>query len=155
MTGGVETILTADLFLNLGYFRREKLHRRSTFAAHHVMMAAPIELVLVTRHSVRKRNHTRQAALRKQLQGAIDGCKPDFGVFLPNQPEQLIGRKMIACFEEGAQDRIPLFGVLEPNPLQVSIENFLGFAHGFAGGRRMIINPSLEHSLRSERAILA
>lgn len=56
---------------------------------------------------------------------------------------------MIAGFEEGAQDCIPLFRVLEPNPLQVAVKDFLGFAHGFAGRRRMIINPSLQHDLRA------
>jgi hypothetical protein len=35
--------------------------------------------------------------------------------------------------------------MLQPDALQMLIENVLGFAHGFARRRRMIVNPSLQH----------
>jgi hypothetical protein len=151
---GVKTIFASDLFLNLRDFGREELHGSAAFAANHVVMAATVELVFEARSAVGKWNHAGQSAFRQQLQGAIDGGESDFGVLLANKTKKLVGRKMVASFQKCAQNCIPLFGVLQPNPLQVTIEDLLGFAHSFPRGWCMIVNPSLQHLSVAKKAEL-
>ena len=58
---------------------------------------------------------------------------------------------MIACFQESAQNGIALLGVLQAYALQVLEEDILRFTHGFACGRSMIVNSSLQHVGRQSR----
>src|SRR6185437_2924049 len=111
------------------------------------MVAAPVELVLKPGGPIRKRNHAGQTTFSQQLQRAIDSGEPDLGIFLAYQAEEFVSGKMIARLQKSAQDRVPLVSVLQPNTLQVAIENLLRFAHGFARWRSMIVNPSLQHLL--------
>src|SRR4051812_7847555 len=52
MPGGEVVVFAADLLLELPYFRRKELDRATAFGAHHVMVAAPVVLVLKTRDAV-------------------------------------------------------------------------------------------------------
>jgi hypothetical protein len=56
MARGVKMIFAADLFFQLVHLRREKLDRRIALRADHVVMVAAVELVLIARHAVRKRD---------------------------------------------------------------------------------------------------
>jgi hypothetical protein len=49
-----ETMPSAHVLFDALDFGREELHRASTFGAYHVVMAAPVVLMLVARHAVMK-----------------------------------------------------------------------------------------------------
>src|SRR5579864_839387 len=111
------------------------------------MVIAAVELVFIARHAVRERNGAGQAALRQQLERAVNRSEADLGVFLADEAEKLVGGEMVARFQKGAQDGVALVSMLESYALQVLIKDFLGLAHGFPRRRRMIVNPSLQHVL--------
>jgi hypothetical protein len=73
-------MFAADLLLQFANFGREELDRTAAFGAHHVMMAAPVVLVLIARNSVEERDFAGQAALGQKLEGAIDGGKADLRI---------------------------------------------------------------------------
>ena len=58
---------------------------------------------------------------------------------------QLIGRKMVAGLEEGAQDGVALVGMLEAHLLQVLVEQVLGLAHLLARDGRLVVDPFWQH----------
>jgi hypothetical protein len=145
MPGGIKAMLARNVFLKLACFRGKELHGRSTVCTYHVMVAATIELVLVTRHAIMKCHLAGQPAFGQQLERAIHGGKADLGVLLPHQPKKLVSGKMVAGIQEGAQDGVSLLGMLQPHALEVLEENFLGFTHGFPRGWRMIVNSLLQH----------
>ncbi len=145
MAGGIEVVFAPDFFFQLADLRREELDGDSAIRADHVMVAAAVELVFVAGHAVVKSNLAGQAALSQKLERTINRSKPDLGVLLSDQAEKLVGGKMIAGFQEGAQDGIALLGVLQAYALQVLEEDVLRFTHGFARRRSMIVNPSLQH----------
>ncbi len=57
---------------------------------------------------------------------------------------------MVAGVEECAQDGVTLFGVLQADAPQVFVKDVLGLAHGFARGRSMVVNASLQHGLSGQ-----
>ena len=109
------------------------------------MVAAAIELVFVARNAVVKSHFARKSAFRQQLQRAVHRGEPDLWVFLAREAEELIGGKMVACFQKGAQDGVALVSMLQAYTFQVFVKDVLRLAHGFASGRRMIVNSSLQH----------
>lgn len=142
---GVKVVFAPDLFFQLDYFGREEFHGSAAIRADHVMMAAAVELVFIAGHAVWEWNSAGQAALRQQLECAIDGGKADLCVLFSDQPEKLVCGKMVTGLKKGAQDGIALVCVLQAHAFKMAVKNFLCFAHGFARRRRMIINPSLQH----------
>lgn len=132
VAGRVKVIFTADVLFNLGYFGRKELDGSAAVGADHVMVVTPVELVLIARHAVRKRNSAGQPALRKQLQRAIDGGKADLRILFSHQAKKLVGGKMVTGLQEGAQDGVALVGVLQADALQMPIKDFLRLAHGLA-----------------------
>ena len=145
VASGIEVILAANLLFQLAHLGREELDRNSAVGADHVVVAAAIELVFIAGNAIVKGDLTGQPAFRQQLECAVDRSKTNLGVLFARQTEELIGRKVIAGFQEGAQDGIALVRMFQTYPFKVFIENILGLAHGFARGRRMIVNPSLQH----------
>src|SRR5437016_4505685 len=109
------------------------------------MMAAAVELMFIAGYAVVESDFAGQAALCQQFERAIDGGKPNFWIFRSDQTEKFVGGKMIAGFQEGAQNGIALFGVLQPYALQVLEKNVLRFTHGFACRWGMIVNSPLQH----------
>ena len=144
---GVKMVFAPNLFFQLVDFRREKLDGRIALRTDHVMVVAAIELVLIARHAVRKRNGAGQAALRQQFERAVNRGEADLGVFLAHKAEKFVGGEMVARFKKSAQDGVALVSTLQPDALQVLIKDFLGFTHGRARRRRMIVNPCLQHVL--------
>jgi hypothetical protein len=66
-------VLASDFLFDFSNLLREKFNRSSALRAHHVVMAAPVVLVLIAGNAVVEGDLAGQAALRQQLQGAIDG----------------------------------------------------------------------------------
>jgi hypothetical protein len=56
---------------------------------------------------------------------------------------QLVSREVITGLQKRAQDGIPLSGLLQPNPLQMTMQNVLRFADHLARNQRMIVNALL------------
>ena len=144
MAGGVKVIFAANILFQLAHFRRKELHGNAAFSTYHVMVAAAVELVLITGHVIMKGHNAGQAAFRQQLERAIYGGESDLRVFFAGEAEELICRKVVAGLQKGAENGVALFGVLEADALQVLKENLLGLAHSFARGRSMIVNPALQ-----------
>jgi hypothetical protein len=59
---------------------------------------------------------------------------------------------MVAGLQEGAQNGIALLGVLQADALQMLKKDLLRLTHGFARGRGMIVNTSLQHLSSGIRA---
>ena len=152
MAGGIEVILAANLFFELGYFRGEELDGDATVSAYHMMMAAPVKLVFIAGHTVMKSYFTGQTAFGQQFQGTVDRSEANFGIFLPCETEKFISRKMIAGLKKGAQDGIALLGMLQANALKMPVKDLLGFAHVLTRRRSMVVNPSLQHQRFPEYA---
>src|SRR5258708_1215477 len=110
-------VFAPDLFFQLVYLRREKLYRRVTFRADHVVVIAAIELVLITRHAVGERNGAGQSAFRQQLERAVNGGEADLGIFFAHEAKKLVGGEVIARLKKSAQDGIALVSMLKPDPL--------------------------------------
>jgi len=149
VASSVKMVFAPDLLLKLADFRRKELDRGAALGAHHVMVAAAVELVLVARHAVGKRNGAGQAAFRQKLERAINGGEADLRVFLSDQAKQLVRGQMVAGLKKRAQNGVTLFCMLQTDAFQVLKENFLGLAHGFARGRGVIVDPSLQHKSES------
>src|SRR5437868_8471024 len=108
-------------------------------------MAAPVVLVLKTGDPVVEGRFTCQSAFGKQLQRAIHGGEADPRVLFGHQPVKFVGGKMFARFEEGAQDRVPLLGVLQTHLLEMTVQDLLGLAHALARDHRLVVNTFLQH----------
>jgi hypothetical protein len=87
---GEVVVLTADCLLELADFLRKELDRAAAIGANHVVMAAAVVLVLVARDAVVESNFAGQAALRKQLQGTVDGGVADASVFFLHQAMEFV-----------------------------------------------------------------
>src|SRR5271155_3378218 len=69
----VKVVLLADLLLDAVGVRCEELNADSAVSADHVMVAAAVVLVLVTRDAVMKGDLAGESAVTQQLERAIDG----------------------------------------------------------------------------------
>jgi len=114
MAGGHVTVLASDLLFDFSNLLREKFHRCAALRAHHVVVTAPVVLVLVARDAVMKGNFAGQATTGKQLQGPVDGGESDARVRLLDQSVQLVNREMLARFQKRPQDGVALRRLLEP-----------------------------------------
>jgi len=131
--GGKVVVLSANLLLEQSNLGREEFDRTAAIRTHHVVMAAAVVLMLVTRNPVVKRDLAGQAAFREQFERAVHGGIADAGVLLLDQPMEFIGREVIASFEKGAQNRVALGRLLQAHALQVAVEDLLGLADHLAG----------------------
>jgi hypothetical protein len=151
--GGEIAVLKPDLTLELADFLGEKFNRVAALGAHHVVMAAPVVLVLVTGDAVVEGHFAGQATLGQQFQRAVDGGVANAGVFFLNQAMEFVGRKVIAGIEKGPQDGIALRRLLQSDPLKVAMKDFLRFAHHLAREGGLIIDASLQHGGGTESSI--
>lgn len=134
----------SDFLLQLTHFLREKLHGTATLGADHVVMAAAIVLVFVTSDAIVKRDFAGKSAFCQQLQGPVNGCISNAGVFFLDKPVQFIGGQMIASFEKRTQDGIALCGLLEAYIFQVPVQDVLGLANHLARDRGLIVDAFLQ-----------
>jgi hypothetical protein len=145
MAGGYKMMLAADLLLEITNLRREKFHRSAASRADHVMVTAPVVLMLEARNTVVKSNLTREATIRKQLQRAVHGGETNVRIFLLHQLIELVGRKMSAGFDERPQNRAALLGVFQTNTTQMPEENLFGIAHALLRDSWLIVDSFLQH----------
>src|SRR6266542_1522746 len=140
VAGGDEAVLAPDLLLHLLDLRREELHGTSAVRAEHVVVAAPVVLVLVARDAVVEGHFAGQAALGQQLERAVDRGEADARVAALDELVQLFGGKVLVGLQKGAQDGVALAGMLQPHALQVGVEDLLGLADRLIGEDRLIID---------------
>ena len=145
MTGSEVVILAADLLLKLIDFLTKELDGAAAIRADHVMMAATVVLVLVASDAVVEGDFARQAALGKKLEGAINSGVANARVFFLNESVKFVGRKMVPCLKECAQDCVALSGLFQADALEMAVKNLLSLAHHLAGEVRHVINALLEH----------
>jgi hypothetical protein len=146
MSRGHVVMLSPYRLFKLAYFGRKKLYGSSALGAHHVMVAAAIVLVLVSRNAVMKRDFACQSAVGEQLQSAVDGRESDMRVFLFDQLGEFVSREMFASFKECPENRAALLRLLESHTPQMAQENSLGLAHIFRRDTQLIVNSLLQHS---------
>ena len=108
-------------------------------------MAAAIVLVLVARDAIVEGDLAGQTAFGQQFQCPVDRRVSDAGVFLLNEPMKFVGGEMVAGFEEGTQDGVPLRGLLQADTLQMAMEDILGLANHLARNGGLIVDALLEH----------
>jgi hypothetical protein len=110
-------------------------------------MTAAVVLVFVARNAVVKKDLAREATSGQELERAINGRGSDARIFLFHQTVELLDREMLAGFEEGTQDGVPLFGLFQADLAEVPQEDALGFAHTFPRDCGLIVNALLKHVL--------
>ena len=137
---GSVAMLAANFFFHPLDLRGEELHRTAALGADHVVMAAPVVLVLIARHAIMKCDLAGQSALGQQLQCAIDRGKSNARVGALHKVVQILGGKMVVRFQEGAQNDVTLPGMLQADALQVSVEDGLGLAQRFVRELDMVVN---------------
>ena len=145
VAGGIKPVLASNLLFQLTHFRREEFDGSAALSTNHVVVAAAVELMFVARGAIGKRDSAGQTAFGQQFERPIDRGKADLAVALLHQAEQFVSGKMIAGVEERAQDGVALLGMLESHAPQVLVKDVLGLAHGFARGRSVVVNASLQH----------
>ena len=143
--GSQVMIFAPDLLLELPHLRREEFHRTATFRAHHVMVAAPVVLMLKAGNSIVKRNFTGQAAFGQQFQRPVHGGISDACVFLLHQAVQFVGRQMIPRLQETPQNGIALLGLFQPDVLQMAVQDLFRLAHHLARKAWLVIDALLQH----------
>ena len=145
VAGGGVAVSTAYFLLQLIHFVGEKFHGTAALGADHMMMAAPIVLMLVAGDAVVERDLAGESAFGKQFESAIDGGVANAGILLLHQSMQFVSGKVVAGFEEGTKDRVALRSLLQTNLFEVTMQNRLSLAHHFAGDGRLIIDALLQH----------
>ncbi len=145
MASGNVPVFASDLLLDFSDLLREKFDRRAALGAHHVMMAAAIVLVFVTRDAVVKSDFAGQAAARQKFQRAVNGGEADARVGFLDQAMQFVGREMFASFQESPQNCAPLFGLLQADATKMLQENSFGFADVLARDGWPIVDSFLQH----------
>ena len=128
MPRGAVVVAAADVFFEFLDFVGKEFDRAAAISADHVVVAAAIVLVLVTRDAVVEGDFAGEVALGQQLQGAVDGGVTDPGIFLFNEAMELVRGEMLTGLQECLQDRVALGGVLQANTLEVLVQNTLRFA---------------------------
>src|ERR1044071_2322241 len=77
VAGGEVLVFVSDLLLEASDFLRKEFHRTAALGADHVVMAAPIVLVLVAGNAVVKGHLAGKAAFGQQFESAVDGGVTD------------------------------------------------------------------------------
>ncbi len=145
MAGGGVVVSAAYFLLQLIHFSGKEFDRAAALGANHVVMAAPVVLVLVTGNAVVEGYFAGEPGFGQQLESPIDGGVADAGIFLLDKAVQFVGGEVVAGLEESAQYCVALGRLLEAYTLEVTVEDILGFAHHLARDGRLIIDALLQH----------
>ena len=79
-------------------------------------------MVFVAGDAVLKADFGGESALGEEFEGAVDGGHADFGVALADEAEEFVHGHVVASVDEGLEDGVALFGVLESDLLEVAVE---------------------------------
>jgi hypothetical protein len=112
--------LLADPPLDVFKFRNKKLDGIAACGANHVMMRSTVQAELVARYSIVKIDLIGDAALRQELESAINSRITDAGIAFPHEPMQLLGAEMVARGEEHVENTVTLRTLLEALFAQMS-----------------------------------
>jgi len=145
MAGGYVMVFATDLLFDFSDFLGEKFDRGAALGTDHVVMTAAVVLVLITSNAVVKGDFAGQATTSQELQGAVDGGKTDARIGFLHQAVQFVGRKMLAGFEEGPQNRVALFGLFQADAFEMLQENSFSFADALARNGGLIVDSFLQH----------
>ena len=152
MASGDVVVLASNLLLDLSDFLREKFHRGATLGTDHVVMTAPVVLVLVARNAVVKSDFAGQPATRQQFQRPVNGGDADARVVFLDQAVQFVDGKMLPGFEKCPQNGIALLGLLQADALEVLQEYSFRFADVLPRDGRLIVDSFLQHGVRHEKS---
>jgi hypothetical protein len=140
-------VAAADFLFELIDFPGKEFHRTAALGAYHVVMAAAVVLMLVAGDAIVKGDFAGEAALRQQLERAVNRGVADPGVFLLHEAVQLVGGEVISRFEKGAKDGVALRGLLEADALEMLVKNALSFSDHLQGNGGLVINALLQHEM--------
>lgn len=145
MPGGNVVVFVSDFLFDFSDFLREKFDRSAALGADHVMMTAAVVLVFVACDAVVKGNFAGQAATCQQLQRPVDGGETDARVSFLDQSMQLVDRKMLTSFQEGAQNCVALSSLFQADAFEMLQENSFSFADVLLRDGRLIVDSILQH----------
>jgi predicted cupin superfamily sugar epimerase len=138
-------VSAANFLLQLLHFAGKKFDGATAFRADHMVMTAPVVLMLVTGNAVVEGDFAGQAALGQQLECAVDGGVADASIFLLDEAMKFVGREVVAGFEKRAQNRVALRRLLQSDAFEVLVENLLGLAHHLARDGGLVVDSFLKH----------
>ncbi len=84
------------------------------------MVRSTVQAEFVARYSIVELDLISEAALRQELEGAINSCITDAGIALPHEPVQLLGAEMVAGGEKHVENAVALRTLLETLFAQMS-----------------------------------
>ena len=126
---GLVVVFAANLLLEFIDFRREEFDRTSAVGADHVMVAATVVLMLVSGNAVVKGDFAGKPTLRQKFESAVNSGESDLWIFLLYQTMELVCGHVVAGLEKRLQDGVALLGMLQPDALQMTMQDLLRFAH--------------------------
>lgn len=94
-------------------FRREKLHRLAAGCANHMVVAAPVEQLLIAGNTVSEGDLGGESTLGEELERAIDGCEADLRILFFNQAVQFLSGNVVAHAEKNLKNGVPLRTLLQ------------------------------------------
>lgn len=142
------TMLTANLLLKSINFGRKEFDRTATLRADHMVMAAPVVLVLITRDAIVEGYFTREPTFGEQLESPIHRSESNARVFLLHKAVQFIRREVLARFQKGSQNRVPLRRLFQSHSLEMAMEDGLRLEYHLARDAGLIVNSFLQHGFR-------
>jgi hypothetical protein len=140
VAGGAVVVAAADVFFEFPDFVGKEFDRAAAIGADHVVVAAAIVLVLITRDAVVEGDFTGEVALGEQLQGAVDGGVADPGIFLFHETMELVRGEVLTGLQKRLQDRVALGRVLQADTLEVLVQDTLRFADHLGGDGGLVVN---------------
>lgn len=108
-----------------------------------MVMAAPVVLMFVARNAVVEGHLAGQPAFRQQLKCSVNGGVPDPRILFLYQAVQFVGREVLARIQEGPQNGVTLFGMLQPHPLEVLVQDTLRLLHHLPRDGGLVVNTVL------------
>jgi hypothetical protein len=112
--------LLANPALDVLKLGRKKLDRIATCGANHVMVRPTVQAEFVARHSILELDLIGEAALRQELEGAVNSRITDAGIALPHKPMQLLSAEVVVCGEKHVENTVTLRTLLEALFAQMS-----------------------------------
>lgn len=96
--GGDVAMPAPNLLFDLPNLLGEELYRGAALRTDHVVMAAPVVLVLVPGDPIMEGDLAGQPAARQELQRPVDGSKTDARIGLLDQPVEFVDGEVFAGF---------------------------------------------------------
>lgn len=138
-------VFPANRLLKLVDFGGKKFYRTAASGADHVVMAAPIVLMLIASDAVVECDFAGQSALGEQFESAIDRSHADPGIALTHELVKLFDGEMFMSFEKSEEDSVALLGPFQADTFQMLLKTILGLPQPLLRDRDGIIDAFLQH----------